>query len=50
MASIRRVTTKLMRSSEAALTGDGFSKAEQLLGVKDLFDPQDPWAHTSAPG
>jgi preprotein translocase subunit SecA len=27
------------------LTDEGFIKAEQLLGVTDLFDPQDPWAH-----
>jgi len=27
------------------LTDDGFIKAEQILGVTDLFDPQDPWAH-----
>lgn len=27
------------------LTDEGFIRAEQLLGVKDLFDPADPWAH-----
>ncbi|MFN3926151.1 MAG: preprotein translocase subunit SecA [Pseudanabaenaceae cyanobacterium] len=27
------------------LTDEGFEAAEQFLGVKDLFDPQDPWAH-----
>jgi preprotein translocase subunit SecA len=27
------------------LTDEGFIKAEQVLEVKDLFDPQDPWAH-----
>jgi preprotein translocase subunit SecA len=27
------------------LTDEGFIKAEQELGVTDLFDPQDPWAH-----
>lgn len=27
------------------LTDEGFIEAEQLLGVTDLFDPQDPWAH-----
>jgi len=27
------------------LTDEGFAKIEGLLGVKDLFDPKDPWAH-----
>ncbi|WP_413683490.1 preprotein translocase subunit SecA [Prochlorococcus sp. MIT 1011] len=27
------------------LTDEGFAKAEELLKVKDLFDPKDPWAH-----
>lgn len=27
------------------LTDEGFAKAEELLSVKDLFDPKDPWAH-----
>ncbi|MBW4538775.1 MAG: preprotein translocase subunit SecA [Myxacorys chilensis ATA2-1-KO14] len=27
------------------VTDEGFIQAEQLLGVTDLFDPQDPWAH-----
>ena len=27
------------------LTDEGFAKAEQMLDVQDLFDPQDPWAH-----
>ncbi len=27
------------------LTDEGFAKAEDLLKVNDLFDPQDPWAH-----
>ena len=27
------------------LTDEGFIQAEELLGVKDLFDPKDPWAH-----
>jgi len=26
-------------------TDEGFAEAERLLGVKDLFDPEDPWAH-----
>lgn len=27
------------------LTDEGFAKTEELLEVKDLFDPKDPWAH-----
>jgi preprotein translocase subunit SecA len=27
------------------LTDEGFEAAERLLGVPDLFDPKDPWAH-----
>ncbi|AAQ00845.1 MULTISPECIES: preprotein translocase subunit SecA [Prochlorococcus] len=27
------------------LTDEGFAKSEELLKVKDLFDPKDPWAH-----
>ena len=27
------------------LTDEGFAKTEQLLKVKDLYDPKDPWAH-----
>ncbi|MBF2001709.1 MAG: preprotein translocase subunit SecA [Synechococcales cyanobacterium C42_A2020_086] len=27
------------------LSDEGFIEAEKLLGVKDLFDPKDPWAH-----
>ena len=27
------------------LTDEGFAKAEDILKVRDLFDPQDPWAH-----
>jgi preprotein translocase subunit SecA len=27
------------------MTDEGFIEAENLLEVKDLFDPQDPWAH-----
>ena len=33
------------RNGAAALTDEGYAKAEQLLGVGDLFNPQDPWAH-----
>ncbi|MBD2443148.1 preprotein translocase subunit SecA [Dolichospermum sp. FACHB-1091] len=27
------------------LTDEGFAEAENQLGVTDLFDPEDPWAH-----
>jgi preprotein translocase subunit SecA len=27
------------------LADEGFIMAEEMLGVKDLFDPKDPWAH-----
>ncbi len=27
------------------MTDEGFIKAEETLGVSDLFDPKDPWAH-----
>jgi preprotein translocase subunit SecA len=27
------------------MTDEGFAKAEQLLGVNDLYNPEDPWAH-----
>jgi preprotein translocase subunit SecA len=27
------------------LTDEGFIRAEEELGVGDLFDPKDPWAH-----
>ncbi|MCT7989658.1 preprotein translocase subunit SecA [Laspinema olomoucense] len=27
------------------LTDEGFAQAEELLGVTDLYDPADPWAH-----
>ena len=27
------------------LSDEGFIEAEKLLGVKDLYDPKDPWAH-----
>ncbi|MGK7877952.1 MAG: preprotein translocase subunit SecA [Xenococcaceae cyanobacterium] len=27
------------------MTDEGFAKAEQLLRVKDLYDPENPWAH-----
>ncbi|WP_028953336.1 preprotein translocase subunit SecA [Synechococcus sp. CC9616] len=33
------------KQRSCTLTDEGYAKAEQMLGVQDLFDPQDPWAH-----
>ncbi|WP_427159684.1 preprotein translocase subunit SecA [Aliinostoc sp. HNIBRCY26] len=33
------------KARNVLLTDEGFAKAEELLGVTDLFDPEDPWAH-----
>jgi preprotein translocase subunit SecA len=33
------------KARNVLLTDEGFIKAEELLGVVDLFDPKDPWAH-----
>jgi len=33
------------KARNVLLTDEGFAEAERLLGVKDLFDPEDPWAH-----
>jgi preprotein translocase subunit SecA len=33
------------KARNATLTDSGYEAAEQLLGVTDLFDPKDPWAH-----
>ncbi len=33
------------KQRSCTLTDQGFAKAETTLGVHDLFDPQDPWAH-----
>ncbi|MEL7506639.1 MAG: preprotein translocase subunit SecA [Cyanobacteria bacterium J06636_28] len=33
------------KARNVLLTDEGFEKAENLLGVTDLFDPKDPWAH-----
>ena len=27
------------------MTDEGFARAEQILGVTDLYDPENPWAH-----
>ncbi len=33
------------KARNVLLTDEGFIKAEDLLGLNDLFDPKDPWAH-----
>ncbi|MBD2359811.1 preprotein translocase subunit SecA [Anabaena minutissima FACHB-250] len=33
------------KARNVLLTDEGFAEAEDLLGVTDLFDPEDPWAH-----
>jgi preprotein translocase subunit SecA len=33
------------KQRNVTLTDEGYGKAEQLLGVVDLFNPEDPWAH-----
>ena len=33
------------KQRSCTLTDEGYAKAEQLLDVGDLFNPQDPWAH-----
>ena len=33
------------KQRNVTLTDEGFAKAEQMLGVADLFNPADPWAH-----
>ena len=33
------------KQRNVTLTDEGYAKAESLLGVQDLFNPQDPWAH-----
>ncbi|MDC3044242.1 preprotein translocase subunit SecA [bacterium] len=33
------------KQRSCTLTDEGFAKAENILGVQDLFDPKDPWAH-----
>ncbi|MGB3202846.1 MAG: preprotein translocase subunit SecA, partial [Nodosilinea sp.] len=33
------------KAHNVLLTDEGFIKAEDVLGVQDLFDPKDPWAH-----
>ncbi len=33
------------KARNVLMTDDGFARAEELFGVKDLYDPNDPWAH-----
>ncbi|MEM6426908.1 MAG: preprotein translocase subunit SecA, partial [Cyanobacteria bacterium P01_D01_bin.128] len=33
------------KAHNVLLNDEGFIKAEEFLGVQDLFDPKDPWAH-----
>ncbi|WP_204104987.1 MULTISPECIES: preprotein translocase subunit SecA [Spirulina sp. CCY15215] len=33
------------KARNVLMTDEGFAKAEELLGVSDLYDPNDPWAH-----
>ena len=33
------------KARNVLMTDQGFEQAEQLLGVKDLYNPEDPWAH-----
>jgi len=33
------------KSRNVLLADEGYIEAEKLLGVTDLFDPKDPWAH-----
>ena len=33
------------KQRNVTLTDEGYAKAEQILGVDDLYNPADPWAH-----
>lgn len=33
------------KARNVLMTDDGFAKAEELLGVTDLYDQENPWAH-----
>ena len=33
------------KARNVLMTDEGFARAEELLGVKDLYDPENPWAH-----
>jgi preprotein translocase subunit SecA len=33
------------KARNVLMTDEGFAKAEEILGVKDLYDQENPWAH-----
>ncbi|NMG58609.1 preprotein translocase subunit SecA [Geitlerinema sp. P-1104] len=33
------------KARNVLLSDEGFARAEELLGMSDLYDPEDPWAH-----
>ena len=33
------------KARNVLITDEGFARAEELLGVTDLYDPENPWAH-----
>ncbi|MBD2547328.1 preprotein translocase subunit SecA [Planktothricoides raciborskii] len=33
------------KARNVILADEGFEQVEEILGVKDLYDPKDPWAH-----
>ena len=37
-----KVIARWMKAAQLHTTDEGFAKAEQMLGVADLFNPQDP--------
>ena len=39
------VIMRLMKSNAVASDRCGFEKVENILNIKDLYNPQDPWAH-----
>lgn len=33
------------KARNVLMTDEGFARAEEILGVNDLYDPENPWAH-----
>jgi preprotein translocase subunit SecA len=33
------------KARNVLMTDEGFARAEEMLGVSDLYDPENPWAH-----